>query len=415
MNTLKMFISRTRTSTFNASGNNQDKTVNINNSSNVKMQNDEKNNNNTTTSEDIISIKIAKSKIFNEQRTKLENWLLQLKLYFVFNSVKNDKKTFFAISRMKEKIFNWIKLNMKRYLHNDEDIGEIFFVFDKFKIFIRRVFSVINEIITFIKVIQYLSQKTSAADYVQRFKKHANNMFWNSETLIIMFYKSLKSNVKNEIMRKDVQYSSLDAFIIAAINIDDNWYKQILKKRFEKKFREKTDIHHEELIRRRSKNFKKKSHDDGITLIKINVIEHRKKKKNNRKNEKKCYSCEKIKHFARNCWLKNVTNRRQINVLLKISNVIDQNKEFEDDSLKIITNEKYYRIENIDELQKVLNDEIKDKILASNKEVNTTIRRIFNKSKSSYSYQNRFKSNDEHEWSEKFQSQLREFEKNFVK
>ena len=86
--------------------------------------------------------------------------------------------------------------------------------------------------------------------------------------------------------------------------------------------------------------------------------------------------------------MKNVTNRRQINVLLKISNVIDQNKKFENDFLKIITNEKYYQIEDIDELQKVLNDEMKDKIFANDKKVNTTIRRIFNKSKSSYSYQN---------------------------
>ena len=153
LNILKMFISRARTPTLNASENNQDKTININNSSDVKMQNDEKSNNDTITSEDIISIKIAKSKIFNEQRTELENWFLQLKLYFVFNSIKDDKKIFFVISWMKEKVFNWIKFNMKRYLHNDEDIERIFFVFDKFKIFIRRVFSVINEIVTFIKII----------------------------------------------------------------------------------------------------------------------------------------------------------------------------------------------------------------------------------------------------------------------
>ena len=68
-----MFILKARTFTFNASGNNQNKTININNSSNVKMQNDEKSNNNMITFEDIISIKIAKSKIFNEQRTKLKN------------------------------------------------------------------------------------------------------------------------------------------------------------------------------------------------------------------------------------------------------------------------------------------------------------------------------------------------------
>ena len=37
-----------------------------------------------------------------------------------------------------------------------------------------------------------------------------------------MFYKNLKSNVKNEIIKKDVQYNNFDALIIAAINIDDN-------------------------------------------------------------------------------------------------------------------------------------------------------------------------------------------------
>ena len=170
-----------------------------------------------------------------------------------------------------------------------------------------------------------------------------------------------------------------------------------MKEQFEKELRERADTHYKKLIRRRDENFKKKSHDDEITSMKINVIEHRKKEKNNKKNEKKCYSCEKIKHFARDCRSKNVMNRQQINVLLKISNKVDQNEKFKDDSLEIITNEKYYRIEDIDELQKILNDEEKDKRLASNKEVNTTIRRTFNKSKSSYSYQNRFKSNDEHE------------------
>ena len=94
-----------------------------------------------------------------------------------------------------------------------------------------------------------------------------------------MFYKNLKSNVKNEIMRKNVQYNSFDALIIAAINIDDNWYKRILKKWFEKELREKVNTHHEKLIKWRNENFKEKSHDDETRLMKINVIEHRKKKR----------------------------------------------------------------------------------------------------------------------------------------
>ena len=37
-----------------------------------------------------------------------------------------------------------------------------------------------------------------------------------------MFYKDLKSNVKNKIMRKEMQYTHFNAFIFTAINIDEN-------------------------------------------------------------------------------------------------------------------------------------------------------------------------------------------------
>ena len=56
---------------------------------------------------------------------------------------------------------------MKQFLHNNKNIDEIFNVFDKFKIIIRRVFNVINETVTFIKMIQHLSQKTLTTDYIQ--------------------------------------------------------------------------------------------------------------------------------------------------------------------------------------------------------------------------------------------------------
>ena len=204
-----------------------------------------------TTSKKFNSNKIIKSKIFTKQRTELENWLLQLKLYFVFDIIKNDRKTLFAVNRINEKAFNWIKSNMKQFLYNNKDIDKIFNIFDRFKIIIRRVFNVTNETIILIKMIQHLLQKTSTVDYAQQFKKHANNMSWNNKALIIMFYKNLKSNVKDEIIKKEVQYANLDAFIIATINIDNNWYKRILKNRFEKSMRDKTNTHHNELIRRR--------------------------------------------------------------------------------------------------------------------------------------------------------------------
>ena len=160
-----MFISEVKIFILSTSGNNKRKTVIKDNSSDIEMKNNNNNSSDATTSEKFNSIKIIKSKIFNDQRSKSKNWLFQLKLYFVFNAIRNDRKTLFVVSRMNEKIFNWIKFNMKQFLHNDKDINKIFNVFDRFKIIIQKIFNVTNETIIFIRIIQYLSQKTSTVDY----------------------------------------------------------------------------------------------------------------------------------------------------------------------------------------------------------------------------------------------------------
>ena len=68
-----MFISKVKTSIFNTSENHKRKTVNLDNSSDVKMKNNDNNSSDTTISEEFNSIKIVKSKIFNDQRTELKN------------------------------------------------------------------------------------------------------------------------------------------------------------------------------------------------------------------------------------------------------------------------------------------------------------------------------------------------------
>ena len=66
-----MFISRVKT--FSINGNNKEKTVIKNNSSDVEMKNNDNNSSDATTSKKFNSIKIIKSKIFNDQRTELKN------------------------------------------------------------------------------------------------------------------------------------------------------------------------------------------------------------------------------------------------------------------------------------------------------------------------------------------------------
>ena len=54
-----------------------------------------------------------------------------------------------------------------------------------------------------------------------------------------------------------MQYANLDALISTAISIDNNWYERILKNRFEKSMRDRADIYHDELIRRREDYYQK--------------------------------------------------------------------------------------------------------------------------------------------------------------
>ena len=68
-----MFISEIKTSISSTSENNKEKTVIKDNSFDVEMKNNDNNNNDATTSKKFNSIKITKSKIFNDQRTKLKN------------------------------------------------------------------------------------------------------------------------------------------------------------------------------------------------------------------------------------------------------------------------------------------------------------------------------------------------------
>ena len=156
-----MFISRQRNSIPNISEFIKEKSTNVNNSSNVDMNKSEVN------IFEELSLKVTKLIMFNNNRLKLKNWFLQVELYFDFNSINEEKqKILFATTRMKNKVFNWIKSIMMNHLHQRENSTRIFSNFDNFKKKVRIIFEVINEIFTFKRVIQYFTQKTSIANYV---------------------------------------------------------------------------------------------------------------------------------------------------------------------------------------------------------------------------------------------------------
>ena len=55
---------------------------------------------------------------------------------------------------------------MIQHLNHERDFARIFFDYNNFKKEIRIVFKIINKVVTFKRIVQYLTQKTFAINYV---------------------------------------------------------------------------------------------------------------------------------------------------------------------------------------------------------------------------------------------------------
>jgi hypothetical protein len=222
-------------------------------------------------------IKIDKLDFYHEDRNELNNWLIQLKIYFRFNTISQKRKTLFAFTFLRKRIEKWFKFLLKKHFDDDSNSEVIFFVFNNFKTEIRRVFEASHEEEIAKRIVQLLHQKTSAAKYAIRFQKQVNLIEWDDAALMIMFRRDLKNNVKKELMRYDDKIDSLRILIETTIELDDKLYKLAMKKRYNDS-REKIESYTRSASYRseRSKINKRSNDDYEIVSMKLNLTQRRK-------------------------------------------------------------------------------------------------------------------------------------------
>ena len=225
-----------------------------------------------------------------------------------------------------------------------------------------------------------------------------------------MYRRELKKQVKNEFMRNERIYETLDELIEIFIDFDDKLYERVMKKKYDEEFKKKTKTY---LSRLSSSYFEKSNFDKrrrvdelvDIVSMELDSTIHSNKGKNlkvkrgNMKKDKTCYSCDKSSHFVRNCRSRKMMSQRQINVMLRRKLDEWNTQKIDSKSSKItniITNDEYFRIRNIEELQQVLNEEITSTTFASTKEINDIIKKAYNKS--SYSIEEKLHSNEEYDY-----------------
>jgi hypothetical protein len=292
----------------------------------------------------IPATKVAKPDLYYGDRSKLEGWLLQWDLFFLFeDAVEDHKKATLVASYMRGDAQTWVTPYLIKFLGDEDDpaIDRMFKEYLEFKDKLRQSFGTAKEPLIAERAIQRLRQHKSASDYANEFKRYSIQTDWNDAALMRMYRQGLKTTVREELMRSGVTIANLDDLITESIRLDNELYEFNLESRnfARAEAPRKTTRYHSNQGQQRSKfrprtnghyrsNGPEPMHLDNLTPGKPKQYSNpawdgRKndnKKPGSRphdgKETRSCYGCGKPGHLSKDCRSKNKVTR-QLNVLTR--------------------------------------------------------------------------------------------------
>ena len=171
------------------------------------------------------AIKFSKPDLYHGERKGLDGWLLQVDLYLKYKKTTEEKKTIFAAAYLRGDAEEWFKSYLRPYLEDGTDEEGVFKSYKKFKEEIRRFYGISNEKQAAERNIQFIAQKTSAAEYSARFVRSSNLTEWDDEALMAMYRRGFKPHVKEELMRWGGALTDLKELMEASIELNDKYYE----------------------------------------------------------------------------------------------------------------------------------------------------------------------------------------------
>ncbi len=181
-------------------------------------------------------ISATKPDLFYGDCDKVDDWLMQLQVYFIFqesNWLPANRQPLFATTYMRENAQKWIKPYLVKYLSGkgaDDGIDVWMESYAKFKVKVKRILGLSNEDKVAIRMIQSVKQKRLASKYTTQFKHYLVMTGWDDNTLMVMFHHGLKDNVKDELTFDGAKVTTLDELISHMINIDDRLFERMMEK-----------------------------------------------------------------------------------------------------------------------------------------------------------------------------------------
>src|SRR5690349_4080336 len=182
--------------------------------------------------------KVHDPKPFDGTRSKLRPFISQCEIYIRMNPLsfgQEEQKVLWACSYLEGTAYDWITTKLKDYLDNDHDDREddtntIFDDHEEFVTQLTRMFGNIDEERRAERAIQTLRQNKSVTAYAGEFQLLAGKIDWDDKALTAQFYRGLKDEVKDDIVRGE-RPEELLPMINKAINIDSRLYERRLERK----------------------------------------------------------------------------------------------------------------------------------------------------------------------------------------